>query len=305
MAYTETGILTIPQVEPNLNIIVRLGADILFSEIFNGVPQFYPGSSFDVEEIFEATFFVYRPELIDIDFRWNPSKVYIGTWRLSDTLPSEGMSPEDEGFITYDTLKLKRYSRYTIQANADVEISEYGFGSIDNCNFLLSQDSVNYQPTPNAIPLPPTQIGNGLLINDSTFKYRNAIEKVGLIDRVFIPKIRYVGLYVNVGAGITSAKYTARVINGISVDLPSFPIQTCTTLPPDSCELLYNNFLAQGQISSADGIRYPTFGLAESARLLLPPVPATSTLPGSFVCPNSPFTIYDYFFIGYGGGSGG
>lgn len=291
MSYTETGILTIPQPDPNLNIIVRLGGDILFSEIFNGVPQFYPGSSFLVEEVFEAKFEIYRPELIDIDFRWNPSKEYIGTWTLSDTLPSDGLSSEDTGFIIYTSLKLKRYSFYTIQANADVQVAEYGFGKIDNCNFLLNSE---------ALVLPP-QIGlqQKLSIDDGVFKYRHAIEKAPLIDRVFLPKIRYVGLYVNVGAGIVESRYTARVINGISADMPSFPITNCLTVLDSFCDIALQEFLAlPPNFPTATNTKFLTFADAEAARLQLPnPTLYGPPIEQQYGCPAAPFTITSYWIV--------
>jgi hypothetical protein len=285
MAYVETGLLIIPQPDPNLGIFIRFGQDILFSEIFNGVPQLYAGSSFLVEEVFEAKFEIYEPSLIDFDLRWNPTKQYIGTWTLSDTLPADGLSSEDTGFIVYESMKLKRYSLYTVQANADVPIATNEESAIDNCNFFLVTALV---------PTPPIPVGAGILSNNSSvFKSRETLRKVPLLDRVFLPKMRYIGLYVNTGAGIVSSKYTARVINGISVDLPPFAFDVCNIVPAQNCEQLFNTFLIQNQ-----GFATQAQALAEwNATCPTANLGVGGASSSTWVCPIDPTDIRTYWRV--------
>lgn len=236
MAYTESSTFPPEQSDPSFAFLVSGGADINLSQIFNGLPQFYAGSSFVIEEIFEGKCEILQPELIDTDFRWFPPKRYFGTWTVSDTLPGFGVSPEDRGFVDSEIFKIKRYSTFVIQANANVSIAEHEEGAIDNCNFVLNEVGIDFPPFSGKI--------NTLATNDAIFKMRTTIRNVPLQDRVFYPKLRFVGLYINVGSVLTEAKYTARIINGVSVDLPSFPATPCAVAPEFDCDAEFTNFLA-------------------------------------------------------------
>lgn len=235
LAFVESSTFAPVQSVSEFAFIVSGGADVLFSQIFSGVPQLYAGSSFEVEEIFEGEIEILEPSLIDVDLRWLPPKFYFGTWTISDTLPGFGVASEDRGFVDSSTFKIKRYSRFTVQANADVPIAMLEESSIDNCNFALA--TVSTPPLPAIIGTVFPVINNGLL------KTRETLRKVPLKDRVFIPKLRYVGLYINVGCCLTKAKYTARIINGISVDLSPFAFDNCLLVPLTTCDLEFTTFI--------------------------------------------------------------
>lgn len=271
---------------------------ILFSQIFNGVPQLYAGSSFTVEEVIEIGTLVNSPELIDTDFRWYPPKQYLGTWTLFDQVSAFGTYPEDRGFIEDTITKIRRYSTYVIQANANVPIAVHEQSAIDGCNFQLISVQVGS---------PPLQVeGSALFDPVAVLKSRNTLTRVPLIDQPFNSRIRTIGLHIDPGAELTSINYKCRVINAISVDLPEFPITLCFYAPPSNCPLLFATFVSNGLVSAVDGLIYTTQAAAEAARLLLPVLPATVVYPGNYTCPVAPGTIYDYWFIGYGsGGSGG
>jgi hypothetical protein len=274
MAYTENS--TFPPVpsDPAFAFLVSGGADINLSQIFSGLPQLYAGSSFVIEEIFEGEIVMLEPQLIDTDFRWFPPKRYFGTWTVSDTLPGFGISPEDRGFIDSEIFKIKRYSTFVIQANANVTIAEHEEGAIDNCNFLLNSLGVE---------IPPFSGSQQVLEKDeAVFRLRTTIRNVPLQDRIFLPKLRFVGLYVNVGAVLTKAKYTARIINGVSVDLPPFPATACTATPPANCPLQFANFL-----SSAPG-QYDSQLACEASE----DVPCQQDV---YVCPTDPTQTFIYW----------
>lgn len=289
MAYTETILVEIPQPAPEVAYLVRLGQPILFSEIFNGVPQLYIGSSFEVEEIYEVSLEVTDLTLIDTDFRWVPAKRYLGTWRISDTFPTEGMNSEDEGFINNEKIKIKRYSTYVVQANADVPIAEFESGVIDNCNFQLRQQGVVIPPTVGLL--------GKLNINDAVFKFRNTLQKVPLIDREFVPKIRFIGIYVNPGCQIIAANYTARIINGISVDLPAFPPTVCTVVTGISCEVQFQNEF--DNVNDAPGYSAHVTEADGLSQIALEGLTGNQFQfgPATFACPTPPFTTVTYWVL--------
>jgi hypothetical protein len=237
MAYTESSTFPPEPSDPAFSFLVAGGADVNLSQIFNGLPQLYAGSSFVIEEIFEGKIEMLSPELIDTDFRWFPPKRYFGTWTISDTLPGFGISVEDRGFIDSEVFKIKRYSTFVIQANAGVSIAEHEEGAIDNCNFLLDSVGIEIPPLTGSIQV--------LRKQEAIFKMRTTLRNVPLLDRVFNPKLRFVGLYVNVGAVLTEAKYIARIINGVSVDLPPFPPTPCTTVTEFDCAGEFSQFLIE------------------------------------------------------------
>lgn len=198
--------------------------DIQFSQIFNGVPQLYAGSSFTVEEVIEFGVLINIPEAISVDFRWYPPKKYMGTWTLFDQVSAFGTYPEDRGFIEDFTTKVRRYSTYVIQANANVPIAMHEQSAIDDCNFSLVSVEVG---------LPPIQVqGSGLYDHVAVLKSRDTLSKVPLSDRPFIGRIKTIGLYIDLGCELTFINYKARIINGISVDLPAFPLTVCSAGDP-------------------------------------------------------------------------
>jgi hypothetical protein len=286
MAYTENS--TFPPIpsEPAFAFLVSGGADINLSQIFSGLPQLYAGSSFVIEEIFEGEVVMVEPQLIDTDFRWFPPKRYFGTWTISDTLPGFGISPEDRGFIDSEIFKIKRYSTFVIQANADVVIAEHEQGAIDNCNFLLNSLGVE---------IPPFSGSQQVLEKDiAVFSLRTTLRNVPLQDRIFLPKLRFVGLYINVGAVLINAKYTARIINGVSVDLPAFPATGCTAVA-SSCEVLFEQYLATLNTNTAVTQFYPTQAEALGDQAIDGNTGSTLFAVqqfNDFVCPIAPNTVY-------------
>lgn len=274
MAYTESATFPPEQGDPVGNFLVRGGAEILLGDIFNGLPQLYAGSNFTIEEIFECETLMLEPQLIDADFRWSPPKRYFGTWTASDTLPGFGVSSEDRGFIDSEVFKIKRYSTFVIQANANVVIAEHEEGVIDNCNFILNQIGIE---------IPPLIGSQQILEKDiAVFRLRTTLRNVPLQERPFYPKLRFVGTYINVGATIIRSKYTARVINGVSVDLPLFPPTACSVPLIGDCQQAYDNFRQTSPGTYSDEISC-TNG------------EGTNCAPFDFVCPSDPTQVFTYW----------
>lgn len=293
MAYTESATFPAEQGDPAFSLIVRGGAEITFTDIFDGVPQMFVGSAFEIQEIFEGEIEILEPSLIDVDLRWFPPKYYYGTWSVSDTLPGFGIDSEDRGFIGNNVFKIKRVSRFLIVANPLVPIAEWESGVTDNCNFQLNEVGIQIPPFVGA--------QTTLSINDSVFKYRNSLQKVPLLNRVFYPKLRFVGLYVNTGCVLTKARYIAQVINQVNVDIPAFPDIVCNIQSLGSCEVQFQNFL------DSDSNRFATQGLCQSA-IDAPGSPYDpNATPNSYLynCPIEPFSAYPWWTPGGGGGSSG
>lgn len=208
---------------------------IQFSQIFNGTPQLYAGSSFTIEEVIEFGVLINKPEVIDVDFRWYPPKKYLGTWTIFDQVSVFGTYPEDRGFIEDFTTKIRRYSTYVVQANADVPIAVHEQSAIDDCNFNLVSVQVG---------VPPVQVeGSGLFEKIAVLKSRDTLTRVPLLDQPFNARIKTIGLYIDAGSELTFINYKCRVINAISVDLPAFPITNCQ-VEAVSCDGLFAQYLA-------------------------------------------------------------
>lgn len=281
-----------PNIGPGTNgpieIAIRGLEPIDFSDIFGGIPQLYAGSSFTVEEVIEFGCLIKTPELIDVDFRWYPPKKYLGTWTIFDQVSAFGTSPEDRGFIEDTICKIRRYSVYVIQGNANVPIAVHEQSSIDNCNFYLGEVGLN---------LPPINVSvQPLIFNEAVLKSRHTLQRVPLVDRNFIAKIKTIGFHIDPGAELTFVNYKCRVINAISVDLPPFPITVCD-VAPQSCNGLFANFLQDFNAGSPQSLAYASEALATEAANNSGGISANNYVEsgGAFTCTIAPFTVYPYW----------
>jgi len=257
---------------------------INLSDIFDGLPQFYAGSTFCIEEVLEIGCVPVDAKLIDVDFRWYPSKYYFGTWTLFDKVSSFGTNPENRGYIEDSINIIKRYSYFTIQGNPDVPIAFLEESAIDDCNFRLQVASIT---------LPPVTLGQTYPeIANSIFKGRHTLQRVPLTDRRFYPQIGTVGLYVNVGAELTYVNYKAAVINAVDVDLAAFPVSACSPASGAYCDLAFGEFIG----SSSD--RFVTIGEAESYIITqgtTGDLSGGSITPSTWTCSIAPFSTYTYY----------
>jgi len=133
---------------------------IMFSEIFDGVPQFYKGSTIFVQEILTIISQIDpgKEHLVDRDMRWFDPKIYLGTYQLSALLSSP-LEPEAEGgqgFLTNSAHQIKRYSNYTITADPDTPFGIGDLFKVDNCNFQLVGSSLEVAGASVSIQVPRT-----------------------------------------------------------------------------------------------------------------------------------------------------
>lgn len=225
-------------------VLLNGGQPINFSQIFEGLPQFYAGSSFTVQEILRLELNIDNDSLIDKDLKWFPEKIYAGTYTFGSNALISGINPENRGFIEYYVNEYVRYNTYTISANPDVPIGLHGLSAIDNCNFILQ--------TAAAI-VGPVRIGQSFPTrNSAMLSARHSLEKVPLIDREFYPQMSSIGLYIAPGLSISTLKYKVQVINAIYCDVAQFPSITCRLPPEADCEASFTLFLdTHNAISSA------------------------------------------------------
>jgi len=211
---------------------------IFFSQIFSGVPEFYAGSTIQVQEILTILLFIPPGnELkIDVDFGWFQNHEYLGTYQLlSGDASTSGVIEGDEGYLTNQIQKIRRYSNYTIVADPAVQIGTGEVMVTDDCNFRLEGVTVD---------LPPFEIGQ-LHPQQATGLFQSAISltKVGLRDTEFNKRIPGFGLYYAPGVNGYSWSYDVAVVNTIATDLVPFPVTQCATLAVP-CQQEFDAFFA-------------------------------------------------------------
>lgn len=200
-----------------------LESPILFSEIFDGVPQFYAGSTICVQEILTiiSNIQIGKEHLVDVDMRWFNPKVYFGTYQLT-ALINTPLEPEGEGgqgFITNQTIQIKRYSNYTITANPNNPISVGNAFKIDNCNFELEEVTVSVGTVEITTTLPKYR--ENLLTGLSTN------EKAPLADTEYNQFFTSIGLYYNPGCEPVALNHRVAVINVVYTDFLPYPDVVC------------------------------------------------------------------------------
>ncbi len=261
-------------------IVFRFGTPINFSEIFDGSPQFYPGSLVQIEEIVIINCTVTQPDQIDVDMNWWLPHQFLGTYQLFSGTPTYGVPKEDEGYINADSLQIKRYSLYTIAADPNVIAAQHEQFTVDSCNFYLQPDIYLFDGE--TIPV------GGFRVHDKKphFLGSTSLSKAPLKDGFFYPKIGGLGLFFSPGVSCGVIEYTARVINTIATDYPAFPVGTCEFLQPN-CQQQFSAFLAQHP-----GQYYDTESSCNSASL------GTLCRPFTFTCPSDPTQTFQYWGIG-------
>jgi hypothetical protein len=216
-----------------------------FSQIFDGTPQFYPGSQITIEEIVTIQTVITEPHLVDIDKRYFFPLEYRGTWQILPPFPEIDMTEGDTGFITTEVFKIKRYSQYTITANPAVNRGGDDLINIENCNFILREYGIiipglgSYANGYLPIDVSPSLIG------------RLTRQKAPLVDTKFNQKIAGCGIHLNPGVEGVSMMFEITAINTIYTDYPSVPEPTCEFKKGSPCEEKFQIFLQQNQADYA------------------------------------------------------
>jgi len=199
---------------------------INFSQIFDGSPQFYSGSTIELQEVLTINSQVIpsQAHLVDVDHKWFDPKIYMGTYQLS-ALFAEGLETEGEGgqgYLTNYISKIKRYSRYTITADPGVAIATGDVLTIDNCNFGLKTVALSVGPLTVEASVP---VQNQSLLTGYVSRQRAPLK-----DAVYNQFFKSVGLYFNPGCEPLSMFHEVKVINAITTDYNPYPTVTCVPL---------------------------------------------------------------------------
>lgn len=202
-----------------------LPTPILFSQIFDGAPQFYLGSTIHVQEILEieSAIIIGKEHLVDVDFKWFQPKKYIGTYQFEAGLTSILNEGENgQGFLTNEKHTFIRRSQYTITANPDVPIAYEQTFLVDNCNFEIVEAGVTFGGAEISIQRP--------LRNESMFQGKISQTRVPLSDAQYNQFFNTIGLYYNPGCTLTSLTHRVQVINSIQAAFLPYPEFTCEIL---------------------------------------------------------------------------
>lgn len=198
---------------------------INFSQIFDGVPQFYTGSNIEVQEILtiQSDIKIGEEGLVDVDFKWFDPKKYYGTYQFGDII--DGLENEQEGgqgFITNFKHKFIRRSSYSIVANPDTPIAYQNVFFMDNCNFQLREVGVSFGGVSIQASTP--------INNEKLFTGKISQQRAPLIDKQYNPFFRQLGFYYNPGCRLLQVDHEIRIINAISTDFDAYPTFNCSTL---------------------------------------------------------------------------
>jgi hypothetical protein len=208
------------------------GYSDVFSENFS-----YPGSAFQIQEIATILLDVSDPKGIDVNMKWFIPNRYVGSWQiLRDTgvvvgdrrVYAYGGTDEQayQGRITEYEFKLSRTSWHTI-GDATQNPRAYSQILLDGCN----SGTVGAEIV----------VGDEIISGDRYIDDKNVL--IGKIynlpppleDRQFFAQLGGVGLYLSQDVTLTSASYTASVINVLNHGGEVIPAFTCQTLEIIDC----------------------------------------------------------------------
>jgi hypothetical protein len=252
------------------------GANPTLEQVFNGTPQFYPGSMVQIEEIVTIVTSVVDEKLVDIDFGWWQPHRYLGTFQVIDSLGSPSHYKDDDGYLVDTIQKVRRYSWYTITANPSTVVAQHEQIALDTCNFYL-------QPDVYLFPGQNTPV-TGFRTHDLNPAFLGSVtlSKAPLVNSFFTPQIGGIGLYLKPGVEGVQINYEAAVINTIKTDYPSATVPNCVFIEPN-CQFQFSAFLAQQPT-----VRFET----QSACQISQSVPCA---PSTWVCPTTPTETFVYW----------
>jgi len=200
-----------------------LPSPILFSEIFDGVPQFYSGSTINCQEILtiECNIRIGEERFVDADFRWFDPKVYFGTYQFGDLI--SGLQSEQElgqGFLTNRKHFFVRRSSYEIIANPDTPFGFEEVFVVDNCGFETSEIGIEFGGASLTVQRP--------LRNEALFQGKISKTRAPLKDATYNQFFGQIGLYLNPGCELIRITHRVQIINNIQADFLPYPEFTCS-----------------------------------------------------------------------------
>jgi len=202
----------------------KLPTDISFSQIFDGAPQFYTGSSIEVaEELTLGTRIIPGLDhLVDVDMRWYTPKTYMGTYQYSSNFVGI-YSDDSQGYINDIYQTITRRSRYTVTSDPSVPTGIGEQFKLDNCNYQLGEITATIGGVGVKLQTPTS--------NDNLF--RGVITDTSpplKLTAKYNPFFVSVGLYLYPGCEFLSATQKIRIINVVPASLTPYPDFSCTLL---------------------------------------------------------------------------
>ena len=262
--------------------LLTLGENIpRFSDIFDGSPQYYPGSMVQFQEILDIRVRVVEPKLVDVDFSWFGDKKRLGTFQILDLNGLQRTDINDSGYITSEIFKIYRYSYYTIIANPLVPFGKHEQIALDNCNAYLTAEVYLFPGDVTPDPGFRYYDRNPLFLGSST------ITRAPLIDAPFNQLIAGIGLCLKPGVEGLSVGYRVAIINAINTDYDPVVPPTCEFLGRD-CDAQFRAFL----VANAPFV----FATLAEAIASFPDAGANSS-PATYVSPADPTCIRNYFIV--------
>lgn len=216
-----------------------------FDDLFDGLPQFYHGSTIQVQEILTIVTSIDKPSLVDVDLNWFVPRAYLGNFQILTPVGVPRGGTEDEGTISSVIHKIYRYSTYEIVANSLVEFAKYGQIALDGCNSNLFATTFTEPVTGLILPgfkygeLQPIWLGSG------------TVSRASLVSGVtFNQLIGGVGLYLNPGVTLNRVEYAAAIINTIATAFDPALVPACETIGDRTCQQEWDTFLQQNRIAN-------------------------------------------------------
>jgi hypothetical protein len=265
--------------------ISQFGTTINLSQLFDGTPQFYPGSLIQIQEVMTLVTRIEDPKLVDVDYRWAFPREYRGTFQLFGALGLPTNTVEDQGQILAGLQEISRYSWYTITANPDTIVAKHEQFSVDNCNFYL-------QPEVYLFPGTNTPIAGFRTTPDltPTFLGSTTISKAPLLNTQFNQKITGVGLFLYAGIQGVRVEYKAGVINTVYTDYEQADVPQCIFLGTPNCQQQFNSFVVAGGYVNA-----PVNGVIYDSEAACLGDNQSLCSAQTYVCPTNPSETFTYW----------
>jgi hypothetical protein len=268
----QTGKISLLQTTPFIN----------FSQIFEGVPQYYPGSTIQFQEILTIATAVDDENIVDVDNGWFIPKKRLGTYQLLDAIGFTLNEAGDESYLVHEIQKITRRTQYTVTANPSTLVAQHEQIALDNCNFYLEPDVYLFPGTVSPVagfkPHSPASNWLGSV----------TLSRAPLEDSVYNQRISGVNLCLKPGVSGLYIRYEVAAINQVYTDYPSQPVPKCEFLPA-SCEVLFSAFLAEPA-----NVAFSTKGECLTA-ISSGGVAGYDCVPLVWTCPNDSTQVFTYY----------
>jgi hypothetical protein len=210
-----------------------------FADIFDGVPQYYPGSSIEVQETLRIFTNITNPDVIDVDFNWFAPKKYLGSWQILEPFGFFGWDESKFGFLNSTLQDITYRSRYTVVADPSTPIAQGEQLEISACNFFLKPDVYLFPGEINPVT------GFNTYDKFPHFTGKTTLSAAPLKDTDYYQFIGGVGLYLNPGVEGVRIEYRIAVINDIYTDYPTAVAPTCE-FQSATCQEQFTAYILQG-----------------------------------------------------------